>query len=97
MFDRFAIVSAYYLFAARFGYALGPARARRALLHSRALAAFRPGLTLSQAVSADTHSRYCYGQALPKYDDYRETRDAYARLLRRARKALRAEFATIAR
>jgi hypothetical protein len=89
MFDRFAIVGAYYLFSARFGYALGPARARRALLHSRALAGFRPSLTLNNAVVGGT--RYVCQTDLPKNDDYQETRDAYARLLRRARKALRAE------
>ena len=90
MFDRFAIVGAYYLYAAMF-YSLGSHRRN----YSRALNSFSPGLTLTRALVAATRaprSANVYGQALPKNDDYQATRDAYARLLVRARRALRAEM-----
>lgn len=84
MFNRFDIIGAYYLYTARFGYSGLPAR----VLRSRALASFRPGLTLSRAAARG--SRYACQTALPKNDDYQPTRDALAGLLRRARRALRA-------
>lgn len=92
-FDRFAIVQAYYLFYAMFLYV---PNARFKWQTWRSLPNFSPSLTLRRATHERTNrprtSLYplTYATALPKNDDYQSTRDAYARVVRLARRQLRA-------
>lgn len=91
-FDRFAIVQAYYLFYAMFLYVPHP---RFKWQTYRSLPNFSPSLTIRRATHDRTNrprNKYyplTYATALPKNDDYQSTRDAYARVVRLARRQLR--------
>jgi len=89
MFDRFAIVHAYYLFYSMFGFAY-----RNGGRDYTVTAGYRPGLTINRAVTDGTvRSRpyLTYGLLIPKNDDYQATRDAYARLIRKTRSIMAAD------
>lgn len=92
-FDRFAVVQAYYLFYAMFLYV---PNARFRWQTWRSLPNFSPPLTIRRATFERTNRTrrivypLTYATSLPKNDDYQSTRDAYARVLKLARRQLRA-------